>query len=57
MFKPRILFPAFGACAAFLLAAWIAGAGANTSVSAQAARATTVANPITGEGCRTRRRR
>ena len=50
MSTPRILLSAVGACAAFLLAAWSAGAGASTSVSAQAAKATTVANPITGEG-------
>ena len=50
MSTPRFLLSAVGACAAFLLAAWGAGAGASTSVSAQAAKATTVANPITGEG-------
>ena len=50
MSKPRTLISAFAAGAAFLLAAWSAGAGANTSVAAQAARATTVANAITGEG-------
>ena len=50
MSTPRFLLSAVGACAAFLLAAWSAGAGASTSVSAQAAKATTVANPITGEG-------
>jgi sugar lactone lactonase YvrE len=50
MSKPRTLISAFAAGAAFLLAAWSAGAGANTSVAAQAAGATTVASAITGEG-------
>ena len=50
MSTPRILLSTVGACAAFLLAAWSAGARASTSVSAQAAKATKVANPITGEG-------
>jgi sugar lactone lactonase YvrE len=50
MSTPRTLIVAFTAGAACLLATWSAGAGASTSVSAQAAMATTVPNPITGEG-------
>src|SRR5688500_18334123 len=45
MSMPRIPLPAI-ACAAFLLAAWIAGTGVHTSVSAQAK----TGNFITGEG-------
>jgi len=50
MSTSRILFPVLGACAALLFSAWSPGTAAHTSVNAQAPKAASVGNPITGEG-------
>ncbi len=51
MFTPRILIPALGACAAFVLTACNAGAPAGSAQGTMpGATATEAGNPITGEG-------